>query len=36
MGKNEDPERIARVLDEVKPECVQVACKGHPGYAVYH
>ncbi len=35
FGETTDPARVARMLDEVRPDYIQISCKGHPGYAVY-
>lgn len=35
VGKNTTPEMVAAILDKVKPDYIQVDCKGHPGYSSY-
>ena len=35
VGKNVDAAMINNLIDEVKPDFIQVDCKGHPGYSSY-
>lgn len=35
VGKHTTPEMVGRVLDLVRPDYVQIDCKGHPGYSSY-
>lgn len=35
VGKNTTPEMVAAILDKVKPDYIQIDCKGHPGYSSY-
>lgn len=35
IGKSVTPEMIAAVIDRVKPDYIQVDCKGHPGISSY-
>lgn len=35
IGKDLTPQMIGKILDEVKPDYIQVDCKGHPGYSSY-
>lgn len=35
VGSNTTPEMVAAILDQVKPDYIQVDCKGHPGYSSY-
>lgn len=35
VGKNTTPEMVAAILDQVKPDYLQIDCKGHPGYSSY-
>ncbi len=35
VGKNTTPEMVATILDQVKPDYIQIDCKGHPGYSSY-
>ena len=35
VGKNTTPEMVAAILDKVKPDYLQIDCKGHPGYSSY-
>ena len=35
VGKNTTPEMVAAILDQVRPDYIQVDCKGHPGISSY-
>ncbi|MBI5802016.1 MAG: hypothetical protein HZA92_14995 [Verrucomicrobia bacterium] len=35
VGKNTTPEMVAAILDKVRPDYIQIDCKGHPGYSSY-
>jgi hypothetical protein len=35
VGKNVDAAMINNLIDKVKPDFIQVDCKGHPGYSSY-
>lgn len=35
VGKNTTPEMVAAILDKVKPDYIQIDCKGHPGFSSY-
>ncbi len=35
VGSNTTPEMVAAILEQVKPDYIQVDCKGHPGYSSY-
>lgn len=35
VGKNTTPEMVAAILDKVKPDYIQIDCKGHAGYTSY-
>lgn len=35
VGKNTTPEMVNAILDKVKPDYIQIDCKGHPGYSSY-
>lgn len=35
MGENLKEEDIRKICQEVKPDFIQIDCKGHPGYASY-
>ena len=35
VGRNTTPEMVAAILDRVKPDYIQIDCKGHPGYSSY-
>lgn len=35
VGLNTTPEMVASILDQVRPDYIQVDCKGHPGYSSY-
>lgn len=35
VGKNTTPEMVAAILDQVKPDYIQIDCKGHAGYTSY-
>lgn len=35
VGKNTTPEMVAAILDKVRPDYIQVDCKGHAGYTSY-
>jgi hypothetical protein len=35
VGSNTTPEMVAEILDQVKPDYIQIDCKGHPGYSSY-
>jgi len=35
VGKNVDAAMINNLIDKVKPDFIQVDCKGHPGYTSY-
>lgn len=35
IGRNTTPEMIAAILDQVKPDYLQIDCKGHPGLSSY-
>ncbi len=35
IGKNVDPAMVENIVDQVKPDFIQVDCKGHPGYSSY-
>ncbi|MBI3853940.1 MAG: hypothetical protein HY298_27250 [Verrucomicrobia bacterium] len=35
VGKNTTPEMVAAILDKVKPDYLQIDCKGHPGFSSY-
>ncbi|MEI6276005.1 MAG: alpha-amylase family protein [Prolixibacteraceae bacterium] len=35
VGKNVDADMVNNLIDKVKPDFIQVDCKGHPGYSSY-
>ncbi|MCX6219559.1 MAG: alpha-L-fucosidase [Bacteroidia bacterium] len=35
VGKNVDASMVNNLIDKVKPDFIQVDCKGHPGYSSY-
>ena len=35
VGKNVDATMVNNLIDKVKPDFIQVDCKGHPGYSSY-
>ncbi len=35
IGARTTPEMVAAILDKVRPDYIQIDCKGHPGYASY-
>lgn len=35
VGQNTTPEMINRIIDLVRPDYLQIDCKGHPGYSSY-
>lgn len=35
VGKDTTPEMVNAILDNVKPDYIQIDCKGHPGYSSY-
>ena len=35
VGKNTTPEMVEAILDKVKPDYLQIDCKGHPGFSSY-
>lgn len=35
IGRNTTPEMIAAILEQVKPDYLQIDCKGHPGLSSY-
>lgn len=35
VGKNTTPEMVNAIIDKVKPDYIQIDCKGHPGYSSY-
>lgn len=35
VGKNTTPEMVNAILDKVKPDYIQIDCKGHAGYSSY-
>jgi hypothetical protein len=35
VGKNTTPEMVNAILEQVKPDYIQIDCKGHPGYSSY-
>ncbi len=35
VGKNVDAAMVNNLIDQVKPDFIQVDCKGHPGYSSY-
>ncbi len=35
VGSNTTPAMVAVMLDQVKPDYIQIDCKGHPGYSSY-
>ncbi|WP_165220423.1 alpha-amylase family protein [Aquisphaera insulae] len=35
VGKNTTPAMVNRIIDLVKPDYLQIDCKGHPGYTSY-
>lgn len=35
VGKNTTPEMVAAILDKVRPDYIQIDCKGHPGFSSY-
>ena len=35
VGKNVDESMVNNLIDRVKPDFIQVDCKGHPGYSSY-
>jgi hypothetical protein len=35
IGKNVDQAMVEYVIDQVKPDFIQIDCKGHPGYSSY-
>lgn len=35
VGKNTTPEMVSSILDRVRPDYIQIDCKGHPGYSSY-
>lgn len=35
VGKNVDAAMVNNLIDKVKPDFIQVDCKGHPGYSSY-
>jgi len=35
VGQRTTPEMVALVMDKVRPDYIQIDCKGHPGYSSY-
>lgn len=35
VGKNTTPEMVEQILQRVRPDYLQIDCKGHPGYCSY-
>ena len=35
VGSNTTPAMVASILDQVKPDYIQIDCKGHPGFSSY-
>src|SRR5512138_3621422 len=35
IGKNTTPQMVANILNQVKPDYIQIDCKGHPGLSSY-
>lgn len=35
VGKRTTPEMVQLVIDKVRPDYIQIDCKGHPGYSSY-
>ena len=35
LGENLNEEDIKKICREVKPDFIQIDCKGHPGFASY-
>ncbi len=35
VGSNTTPAMVASILDQVRPDYIQIDCKGHPGYSSY-
>ncbi len=35
VGSNTTPAMVAEIIDRVRPDYIQVDCKGHPGYSSY-
>lgn len=35
VGSNTTPAMVASVVDQLKPDYIQIDCKGHPGYSSY-
>lgn len=35
VGSNTTPEMVAAIIDQVKPDYIQIDCKGHPGFSSY-
>jgi hypothetical protein len=35
VGSNTTPAMVADLLDQVRPDYIQIDCKGHPGYSSY-
>ncbi len=35
VGRNTTPEMVEAILDQIRPDYLQVDCKGHPGYSSY-
>ena len=35
VGKRTTPEMVRLVIDKVRPDYIQIDCKGHPGYSSY-
>ena len=35
VGSNTTPAMVAQILDTVRPDYIQIDCKGHPGYSSY-
>jgi len=33
IGKNVDAAMVEYVIDQIKPDFLQIDCKGHPGYS---
>lgn len=35
VGRNTTPEMVTAILEQVKPDYLQIDCKGHPGFSSY-
>ena len=35
VGSNTTPAMVAEILDQVRPDYIQIDCKGHPGFSSY-